>query len=210
MLTRRWLSLAPLLVACILSACGSAGGSSPPPNPVVSATPTPTLTPPPVAADVPDRGATPPPGAKDAPAPPHDALDLEALIPDAIAGVSLTKSSSRAGPENAELASRLGIQVADIAFAHATTTSDDFVAVIEATRVTGADAAQLRDITLETIANSLASGPSVEVIGGKQVVAVSNSLGYRFYLYASGDVLYTVSVRDALVATDVLAALPSP
>jgi len=158
-------------------------------------------------------GMTPPPGAKDAPAPPHDAPDLEALIPDAIAGVPMTKTSSRADPGDVnmvELASRLGIQVADIAFAHATTTSDDFVATIEATRVSGADAERLRDINLEANAGSLASGPTEELVGGKQVVAVTNNLGYRFYLYASGDVLYTVSVLDASVAAQVLAALPPP
>lgn len=207
MLPRKCLNLGPLLLACILAACGSASRTSPAPNPVVSATPSP------VAANVPDRGATPPPGAKDAPAPPHDASDLEALIPDAIAGVSLTKSSSRADPRDVnmvELASRLGIQVADIAFAHATTTSADFVATIEATRVSGADAERLRDVTLEASAGSLASEPSDEVVGGKQVVAVTNNLGYRFYLYASGDVLYTVSVLDASVAAQVLAALPPP
>lgn len=213
MLPRKCLNLGPLLLACILAACGSAGRTSPAPNPVVSAAPIPTLTPSPVAANVPDRGATPPPGAKDAPAPPHDAPDLEALIPDAIAGVSLTKTSSRADPGDGnmvELASRLGIQVADIAFAHATTTSDDFVAIIEATRVSGADAERLRDVMLEASAGSLTSEPSDEVVGGKQVVAVTNDLGYRFYLYASGDVLYTVSVLDASVAAQVLAALPPP
>lgn len=101
-------------------------------------------------------GVTPPPSTKDAPEPPHDAPEMEALIPDAIAGVPLDiRSSWRADPGDADmvdLASRLGIQVEDIAFGGATTTSDNFAAVIEATRVRGADAEQLRDIRLEASA----------------------------------------------------------
>ena len=51
---------------------------------------------------------------------------------------------------------------------------------------------------------------SEEVVGGKQVVAVTSALGYHYYFYASGDVLYTVSVLDASIAAQVLAALPPP
>ncbi|MCJ7712137.1 MAG: hypothetical protein MUQ32_15050 [Chloroflexi bacterium] len=138
---------------------------------------------------------------------------MEALIPDAIAGVSLDyRSSWRADPGDAdmvELASRLGIQVADIAGGHATTSSDDFTAVIEVTRVRGADAERLRDINLEANAGSLVSGPTEEVVGGKQVIAVTAGLGL-YYFYARGDVLYTVSVLDAAVAAQVLAALSQP
>ena len=203
---RRYPSL--VLLACMLAACGSMERSSSPDAVVSEASSSPLA--PSSAADVSDDGATPPPGAKDAPAAPHDAPDLEALIPDAIAQFPLTKSSTRADPEDinvVQLASRLGIQVADIAFAHATTTSDDFVAVIEATRVDGADAGLLRDIMLEASAGGLASEPSDEVVAGKEVATVASSMG-RLYLYASGNVLYVVTVLDASVAAEVLAALP--
>ena len=205
---RRYPSL--FLLACMLPACGSMEQSSSP-DAVASEASSSTLAPSLAAADVSDDGATPPPGAKDAPAAPHDAPDLEALIPDAIAQFPLTKSSTRADPEDinmVQLASRLGIQVADIAFAHATTTSDDFVAVIEATRVDGADAGLLRDIMLEASAGGLASEPSDEVVAGKEVVTVASSMG-RLYLYASGNVLYAVTVLDTSVAAEVLAAIPS-
>jgi hypothetical protein len=48
------------------------------------------------------------------------------------------------------------------------------------------------------------------MVGGKKVVAVTNSLGHHYFFYASGDVLYTVSVLDASVAAQVLATLPPP
>jgi hypothetical protein len=57
---------------------------------------------------------------------------------------------------------------------------------------------------------SLASGPTEELVGGKQDIATTNFLGHHYYFYAWGDVLYTVSVLDASVAAQVLAALPPP
>lgn len=122
----------------------------------------------------------------------------------------MTKSSLRPGPDETyfvELASRFGKQVGDVSWAHATTTTDEVAMVIEATRVVGADAGQIRDFMLE--ASGLTGPPSQDVVGGKAVVVVTNDLGSRTYLYASGDVLYRVDVlADASVAADVLAALP--
>jgi hypothetical protein len=135
---------------------------------------------------------------------------LEALLPDVIAGYALTKASVLPGPEEAyflELASSLGKQVDDVAWAHATTTTSELVVVIEATRVVGADGDQIRDFVIE--GSNLSSPPSEDVVAGKQVLIVPSYLGSPIYLYASGDVFYRVDViGDVAVLEEVLAALP--
>jgi hypothetical protein len=192
-----------LLLLSALAACSSAS----PTGRAAATTPT---NPPAVSTQ---SAPTPPPGAKQAPEAPHDVPDLEALIPDTVGGLALTKSSHHAAADDGidTWATGVGKTRADVDLASATTTGNDLRQFLtcEVIRMRGADAGRVRDVLLA--AQQAGPGPATEeVVGGKSVSVVRTSTAGGSptrYAYASADVLYLVSAVDPELAAQFLASL---
>ena len=175
-------------------------------SPAASVTPTPT---PPASSGL----SLPSPGA---------VAELEALIPDTIAGVTISKTSltgsDMIASNEADAASRkfieeLGVAPESVAVAigfgfAADGSSGVYIFVF---RAEGAGHDKLvsvfKSATDET--RQTAYAWSSQSIGGKVVeVATDPATGLSIYLYATSDLLFEFSVKDPAAAADLIAALP--
>lgn len=145
--------------------------------------------------------------------------DLEALIPDTVGELTLTKRSSTgdefvnsadADPAVAKFIDDLGVSPTDIAMAQGFAFSADFSSsvFVLVIRAEGADSNTLLSAFLEAM-NSSAASPlqwSSASVGGKQVQSASVDSGST-YLYAKGDIVFWITA-DLASAEEVLSELP--
>lgn len=146
--------------------------------------------------------------------------DLEALIPDTVGGLTLTKSSSQgneylvspdSSPELVKFLQDLGVSPNDVSIAvgsafKADASSSVFMFVI---RAKGADSGRLVT-AFKTASSSADQSPlqwaSANVAGKNVETADAN--GASTYLYVKGDVLFWVTATPAALAEEVLGGLP--
>ncbi len=135
-------------------------------------------------------------------------------MPDAIGDNALTKSSTHGYPDSdlGRWADKRGIGADGIDLAIATTVSDsptDYLNV-QATRVHGADASEIRDLLLSMPRPPSVAAPTADVVGGKRVTVLSSAVNGQtrlVYFYPSGDVLYAIETLDPSIAAKFLAAV---
>ncbi|HYN64469.1 MAG TPA: hypothetical protein VES36_07690 [Candidatus Limnocylindrales bacterium] len=207
-MNRTRVAAATICLGLLVAACGGRASSS------SAAQATPSPTPQPTAAG--SSGVA-------LPSLPSSAKDLEALIPDEIGGISLTKfsmqgdeflSSGGAPVETQEFLEGLGVSTDDIAVAAGygvATDSGDSLAVF-VFRAEGAGTERL--LTLFKKATDADRDAPLDwktaTVGGKQVDrAVDPEQGDQVvYVYASGDVLFYLAATKEQNAADALEALP--
>jgi hypothetical protein len=194
-----------LLLAAAVAACSSGAAS-------------PTSTPGASSAAVPSAAASV--GAE--PSLPSGAEDLEALIPDAVGGVTLQKLSMRgnefansgsATEEAQEFLNSLGVSPDDVSVAIGFGIAPDSGsgAAVFVFRAEGADSGQLlqafKDAT-DAERDTPLEWESV-TIGGKQVErATDPEQDNRVYLYVTGDLLVFVATTEEDDAAEVLGGMP--
>jgi hypothetical protein len=148
--------------------------------------------------------------------------DLEALIPDTIAGVTISKSSmtgtdlmasSAADGIPRKFLEDLAVPPADVAVAvgfgfAADGSSGVYIFVF---RAQGAGHEKLTSV-FKSATDSLRATPltwTAQSLGGKQVeVAQDSGSGAAIYLYATDDLLFEFSVTDPVAAADLIASFP--
>jgi hypothetical protein len=137
--------------------------------------------------------------------PSHADPELEALLPDSIGGVALTKisiSGEQMGLTDGDpLLSRFGKHPADLASATATSSNPPLLVGVE--RLRGVPADQLLAAMLEALPSGATSHTA---LGGHQVTYVASGWSPVWY-YATGELLYGVAGAEQDVAT-ALANLP--
>jgi hypothetical protein len=191
--------LLPLLVlALALAACSSgADGAMAPP----SATPTP-----------PAASGSAGPNLSEAP-------ELEALLPDTIAGEETQKLSMKGDTLLAggvvdtsftDFLGRLGAEPSDVAVAFATAVNADSQAFAYQVAGTPPDAL-LREFQGSVAASDGGNDVTWETatVGGKDVQrGTSSSNEKKIYLLPHGDTIFVAVTSDAAIADEILAALP--
>lgn len=171
-------------------------------NPVVSLPPGVTMPPSPTPFD---KWASP--GASPAPMPTfHGDPALEALLPDSVDGVALTKES-RTGAQmgmtdDDPILTPFGKHPADLASATAVSTQRPLL-IINVVRLRGVPADQLLAAMLESIPGDAVSHTS---LGGRPVAYVVSG-AWPVWYYATGELLYGVAGMEDTAAR-VLAGLP--
>jgi hypothetical protein len=201
------------LLVVVIAACSSqapATTETPTPAPVATAQATPTPT---EAAG----GATPT-IALPSFALPHNATELEALLPDTLGGVTLQKFSwsgadfVNQNSTNTELTTflqSLGKSLSDISAAAAF--SPTFDNSIFAFRVNGVDHSVLISAFQKAMNNGLTTPVpwTPATVGGKSVLqAPGNTTGETIYLYGVADLIFDVTATDPAVAAEALGKLP--
>jgi hypothetical protein len=190
--------LAPLLAAVMLAACGgpsvSPSSSAPPSSPAA----------PSVAASVASR---------------HAAPELEALLPETLGAVALTRESQR----GIDLSQRsdaldqflagLGKTLDDFTLASAYSRSGDIEAQVGAWRILGADPTRLMPGYIEAVQSSSTTKLTVAntAIGGHDVtrIGVSGQLTQGpLYAYVKDDTILFVQTTDPALAEEALSSLP--
>lgn len=148
------------------------------------------------------------------------AADLEALIPDSVAGLPITKSSMlgneflvapNSDPGTIKFVQDLGVSPSDISIAigYGISTDASSTVIIFILRAAGADTNQLTAAFKEA-QNGTATSPiqwSNSSLGGKQV-EVGDLGGQSTYLYAHGDVLAWITASTEAIAEEVISGLP--
>jgi hypothetical protein len=148
-------------------------------------------------------------------------VDLEALLPLSVGGVSLTRDSTTGtaaltATDASTLAlvaslTRLGKTTADLQIAEAFDSSTSTDLQVFAFRLTGIKGPKLAQAIIDSF---LAGGPSgvtsvTVTISGKQVTHVAYSDNKSDdYVYVHGDVVFDVASADPATAAQGLAALP--
>lgn len=148
------------------------------------------------------------------------AADLEALIPDTVAGVTITKTSMlgneflvapNSDPATIKFVQDLGVSPEDISIAvgYGISTDASSTVIIFILRAAGADTNQLISAFKEAQDTSAGSPIqwSASSLGGKQV-EVGDLSGTPTYLYAHGDVLAWVTASTEAIAAEVISGLP--
>jgi len=190
--------------ALLLAACSSASSPSPSSQPTVEPTPTP-------AAQQSASEPTPSAGV---------VAELEALIPDKIGDVTMTKQSMKGSdliasgtgdPTAEKFLQDLGVSPESIAIAFGFGISADGSggAAMFVFQATGAGRDKLIQV-FKDAQTAEATTPIVwasQSIGGKDVQVATDS-GQTIYLYATNDVLFELAVNDVDAATAVIASLP--
>jgi len=146
------------------------------------------------------------------------AADLEALIPDTVAGLPITKTSMlgneflvapTSDPATIKFVQDLGVSPEDISIAIGYHISADATVIIFLLRAAGADTNQLTSAFKEA-QNASAGSPiqwSASSLGGKQV-EVGDLSGQPTYLYGHGDVLAWVTASTEALAEEAISGLP--
>ena len=146
--------------------------------------------------------------------------ELEALIPDKVGSITMTKSSFRgndyliapgADPQTIKFLNDVGVSPKDIAMAigsgfDQTSASAVFVFIV---RAQGGDSSKLLT-AFEGAMNANASSPlqwSNANVGGKQVQSAPGGSGST-YVYAKGDTVFWVIATKEADAVTVLSGLP--
>lgn len=146
--------------------------------------------------------------------------ELEALIPDTVGGVTMSKTSTQgndylvssgADPAIVQFLQDLGVSPSDVSMAVGTGFSADSSTgvVILVFRAAGADSARLVS-AFKAATDADSSSPlawSSTTLGGKQVEQADNG-GQTTYLYVKGDVLFFISATDTTFAEEILSGLP--
>lgn len=146
--------------------------------------------------------------------------DLEALIPNTIAGITMTKvsmtgsamiASGTSDATTQKFLQELGVSPDKIAIAFGTGFSADSstAAVMFAFQATGAGRDKLLQVFKESM-DASRDTPMVwetKSIGGKDA-QVATETGQSIYLYATNDVLFMLTVTDDSAAAAVIASLP--
>jgi hypothetical protein len=199
-------ALGALLV--ILAACGPAASGSSAPSTAASTAPS---VAPPSQAQA-SQGVAGPSFTAGAVA------DLEALIPDTVGTLTLTKESMKGSdylitpssdPATIQFIHDLGITPSDISMAFGLGFSAESSIVVFVIRAAGADANKLVT-AFQTAENSSADSPlqwTNTSVGGKQVQS-SDLSGQSTYIYTHGDTLFWVTASDPAAAAQVLSGLP--
>lgn len=205
-MTRSFLALAALLAAVALAGCG---GPSPSPSPSISAAPPESAAP---SADVSDASR-------------HADPEIEALLPETLGGVALTRESQR-GSELSQQSSALEEFLADVGgtldeftLASAYSRSGDLEAQVGAWRIPGADSARLMPGFIESIQASSTTKLTISEIslGGHDVtqIGVSGQLTQGpLYAYVKGnpilksDTILFVQTPDPALALEALSKMP--
>jgi hypothetical protein len=192
--------------ALVLAACGQAGA----PTGAAGAT----------QAAVATQAATQAPGATAGPGLsfvlPNEDKDLEALLPDQIggkpvqklsmAGTSFLVGGGSSSDDFTKILTQFGKSPADLSVAVGGTDSIQ----LGAFRVKGVDANQLFQSFLQLASSAQGDVVSDANVGGKSVKKVVTVDGDVSYIYASGDVLFTVdstSDTDPALVTEAFSKL---
>ena len=208
------------LVAVALVGCASTASQSPGAtgSALAAATGTPAA-----ATATPTEAASGPAGTPTASfALPHNATELEALLPDRIGADTLTKFSwsgpdfiKTANSDNAELVAwlqALGKSLNDVSAAGAFDISTSGSGgTILAFRVNGVDHSTLLSSLQTAIAKGMDTPPTwtAATVGGKSVQqAPTDSSGETQYLYGVADIVFIVVAKDQAWATEALSKLP--
>jgi len=141
---------------------------------------------------------------------PGGATDLEALLPDEVNGIQLTKYSYDGGSLDEDtagfslegLASAAGVTPDEVSLAVAADQANNAVTIF-AIRIDGRSGEQAMDALIENDDTGLQEAVEEANVGGKDVLTAG---GY-VYLYAAGDVLFQVYAEGA-AAEDALSQLP--
>jgi hypothetical protein len=203
----RFRSAAIVGLTVVLVACSS-GGAASTPTPTPSPTPSPTPT---LAAS--SSNALPSFNL------PSNAKELEALLPNTLGGVKLTKASMKgndfvnSSSSNAEFKAFLdsvGKSLNDVSAAFAFAMAGSSPAGVFAFRVQGVDNSKLIDAfrkSMNTSGKTL-TWTSANV-GGKNVQqAKDTSANSTLYLYGTNDLVFFVTTNDATIAAEALSHLP--
>lgn len=146
--------------------------------------------------------------------------DLEALIPDTIAGLTMDISSSQgdeylvapgSSPELVQFLQDVGVSPSDVSLAigsgyNADFTTSLFMFVI---RAKGADSGRLIS-AFKTASSAAGESPipwASATVGGKQVETAAAN-GGNTYLYVKGDVLFWITAAPQTLAEEVIRGLP--
>lgn len=146
--------------------------------------------------------------------------DLEALIPDTVSGITVTKASMSgdqfltapgSDPATIQFLQELGISTSDVSVAtgYAIAPDGSFSMAMFVIRAAGADSARLVS-ALKTAYDANSDTPLVwssATVAGKSVETATIS-GQTIYLYAKGDVLFFFSATGTGIAEEVFSGLP--
>jgi hypothetical protein len=147
------------------------------------------------------------------------APELEALLPDNVAGTSLSRSSGTGSDVfrddawsrrmTAFLTDR-GKSPADFRYAQAWDPTQKLIFELEAFRVPGVDGAQLADAVVDAVragTPDVAVGPSV--VAGRPVTSVAYPDDpSRLYVYERDDTVFVVASADPSLVTALIGSLP--
>jgi len=160
--------------------------------------------------------AAPPPATLTDPGP--AAPELEALLPDRVGNVRLTKASTTGeevfrgnafGDEMSKFLATVGKEPGDLRFANAVDTSEAAKLELGVWEVPGVAPADLREAIVTA---SRPNAPGLEVspgtLGGKQVTKVVYPGGSTLYLVDGAGVVFYVGSTDEALAAKALALLP--
>ena len=199
------------VVIVTMAACSSTATESPTGTPAGGATPT-------VAGQATPTPAETASGALPSFQLPHNAAELEALLPDTLGGVTLQKSSwsgtdfVNQNSTNTELVAflqSLGKSLSDISAAAAF--SPTFDNSIFAFLVNGVD----HNILISEFQKAENTGLDTPIpwtsatVGGKSVFqATTDTAGEMIYLYGVADLFFEVTSNDPAIAAEALSKLP--
>ncbi|TMB50012.1 MAG: hypothetical protein E6J50_06740 [Chloroflexi bacterium] len=195
------------LLTVMLAACASNSGA---------ATPTPSPTPTPVPT--PSTGASAS-GLLPSFSLPSNAKELEALIPDTLGGVKVTKgsmkgsdfvNSSSSNPELKTFLDSIGKSLNDVSAAFGFVASGSSGSAVLAFRVQGVDNAKLVDAfkSSSNISGTTMTWTSANV-GGKNVQEAKDpDTQTSTYVYGTADLLFLVETNDTKIAQEALQHLP--
>ena len=222
-------TIALLMLAAVLVACGSST-PSPTTGPAgIGAEPSASLSPSAPTSQSPSDSASVSTAPSDSPEPSvdgHGVPALEALLPTRVGAVDITRLSltgkdfyATGTPESrsrldAFLAS-LGKTVADLKVADAGDPSGRTLLDVGAFQVVGAKPA---DLLTQWVASAKAADPTAvsateTTIGGRAVTKLvdgTREVGATTYIYAKGDTLFLVQADDLALVTSALSQLPKP
>lgn len=146
--------------------------------------------------------------------------ELEALIPDKVGDVTLTKSSYRGNdyllapgsdPDTVKFINDVGVSPSDIAIAFGFGFSADYTkgASVIVLQAKGAGSGKLVTAWKNNMqANTESPIPwSTATVGGKHV-ETNGDATEATYLYSHGDVLFIVTANDQATLTEILSGLP--
>jgi hypothetical protein len=195
-MTRSLLPAIPLLLAVVAAGCG---GQSP--NP--SSGPTPATPPPSTAASAASRHADP---------------ELEALLPETLGAVALTRESQRGvdlaqhSPALETFLDSLDKTLDDFTLASAYASAGDLEAQVGAWQIRGADTALLMPGFIQAIQASSTTPLTVtEVLEAGQAVTKIGEPGQLtqgpLYAFARGDTVLFVQTTDPALASEALSDL---
>jgi hypothetical protein len=210
-------AVVPLALSVLLLAGAAPGqGADPSSSPGTARSPAAPGSPAAAGSPVASPSATPDPQV------PHDAPDLEAVLPSEVDGTPLFTTSlgaptwerfpAAATEVLVQLASALGVELSAIEFAFANDPTADPLYNYFAARAAGVPGSAVVD-AYATLANDAEEGSTLadSELGGipvRHLSAPNNPVG-DVWFFASGDVLIGIQAADAATAERLIALLPT-